>query len=75
VKRSTLPQHLRKHGCYLKREGASHSRWMNAATGAVDATAVLDRTVTHPHNKSGISLAGIRIRMDRAWPRPRSMSP
>ncbi len=26
MKRSTLLQHLRKHGCYLKREGRAHSR-------------------------------------------------
>jgi len=25
MNRSTLLQHLRKHGCTLKREGASHS--------------------------------------------------
>jgi hypothetical protein len=37
VKRSTLLQHLRKHGCHLKREGASHSLWTNPATGAVEA--------------------------------------
>jgi mRNA interferase HicA len=37
VKRSTLLQHLRKHGCVLKREGAAHSLWMNPNTGAVEA--------------------------------------
>jgi len=37
VKRSALLQHLRKHGCYLKREGRAHSLWSNAATGAVEA--------------------------------------
>ncbi len=37
MKRSTLLQHLRKHGCVLKREGASHSLWMNPANGAVEA--------------------------------------
>jgi hypothetical protein len=37
VKRSTLLQHLRKHGCVLKREGAAHSLWMNPTTGAVEA--------------------------------------
>jgi hypothetical protein len=30
-------QHLRKHGCQLKREGASHSLWTNSGTGAVEA--------------------------------------
>ena len=37
MKRSTLLRHLRKHGCYLKREGRSHSLWCNARTGAVEA--------------------------------------
>ncbi len=37
MKRSTLLQHLRKHGCYLKREGRAHSLWSNPATGAVEA--------------------------------------
>jgi mRNA interferase HicA len=37
MKRSTLLQHLRKHGCTLKREGAAHSLWTNPATGAVEA--------------------------------------
>lgn len=30
-------QHLRRHCCVLKREGAEHSLWMNPATGAVEA--------------------------------------
>jgi len=37
VKRSTLLQHLRKHGCVLKREGGSHSLWTNPANGAIEA--------------------------------------
>ncbi len=37
MKRSTLLQHLRKHGCYLKREGRAHSLRSNPATGAVEA--------------------------------------
>jgi len=37
VKRSTLLQHLRRHGCYLKREGSSHSLWCNPATGTIEA--------------------------------------
>jgi mRNA interferase HicA len=37
MKRSSLLQHLRKHGCVLKREGAAHSLWTNPATGAVEA--------------------------------------
>jgi len=37
VKRGDLLRHLRRHGCYLKREGTSHSLWCNPATGAVEA--------------------------------------
>ena len=37
MKRSTLLLHLRQHGCYLKREGKSHSLWANPNTGAVEA--------------------------------------
>ena len=37
MKRNTLLQHFRKHGCTLKREGAAHSLWTNPATGAVEA--------------------------------------
>jgi mRNA interferase HicA len=37
VKRSSLLRYLRKHGCFLKREGSAHSLWMNPTTGAVEA--------------------------------------
>ena len=37
MKRTALLSHLRRHGCVLKREGASHSLWTNPATGAVEA--------------------------------------
>lgn len=37
MKRSSLLQHLRLHGCVLKREGRAHSLWTNPATGAVEA--------------------------------------
>jgi len=37
MKRNSLLRHLRKHGCYLKREGGSHSLWINPKTGAVEA--------------------------------------
>ncbi|MGH9897068.1 MAG: type II toxin-antitoxin system HicA family toxin [bacterium] len=37
MKRNSLLQHLRQHGCVLKREGRAHSLWMNLATGAVEA--------------------------------------
>lgn len=37
MKRQALLQHLRRHGCILKREGASHSLWQNPLTGHVEA--------------------------------------
>jgi hypothetical protein len=37
MKRGSLLRHLRKHGCYLKREGREHSLWCNPATGKVEA--------------------------------------
>ena len=37
MKRSSLLQHLRRHGCYLKREGRAHSLWCNPQIGAVEA--------------------------------------
>jgi len=32
-----LLQHLRRHGCTFKREGASHSLWQNPRIGSVEA--------------------------------------
>ncbi len=37
MKRTSLLRHLRKYGCYLKREGGSHSLWCNPVTGATEA--------------------------------------
>lgn len=37
MKRGDLLRHLRRNGCYLKREGASHSLWANPTTGEVEA--------------------------------------
>lgn len=37
MKRSTLLKHLRRHGCFLKREGSALSLWSNPNTGAVEA--------------------------------------
>jgi hypothetical protein len=34
VKRHALTDHLRRHGCLLKREGARHTIFANPATGA-----------------------------------------
>jgi hypothetical protein len=37
MKRSSLLRHLRRHGCFLKREGRSHSLWENPLTGHTEA--------------------------------------
>ena len=37
MKRQALLKHLRQYGCYLKREGRSHSLWCNPQTGHVEA--------------------------------------
>jgi mRNA interferase HicA len=37
MKRNALLKHLRKHGCFLKREGRAHSLWSNPETGATEA--------------------------------------
>ncbi len=37
MKRRDLEQKLRIAGCYLKREGGSHSLWINPRNGAVEA--------------------------------------
>ncbi|MFQ5673960.1 MAG: type II toxin-antitoxin system HicA family toxin [Nitrospinales bacterium] len=36
MKRQQLLKHLRKHGCHLKREGGSHSLWINPLTGRIE---------------------------------------
>jgi len=37
MKREALLRHLRRNGCYLKREGRSHSLWCNPQTGRIEA--------------------------------------
>jgi len=37
MKRCELEKRLRMAGCHLKREGASHSLWINPRTGVVEA--------------------------------------
>lgn len=37
MKRQALLKRLRRHGCYLKREGRSHSLWVNPETGEMQA--------------------------------------
>ncbi len=37
MKREQLLSHLRRFGCFLKREGSAHSLWTNPRTGAIEA--------------------------------------
>jgi predicted RNA binding protein YcfA (HicA-like mRNA interferase family) len=37
MKRHDLEKRLRIAGCYLKREGSSHSLWINPKNGIVEA--------------------------------------
>ena len=37
MKRIELERKLRIAGCYLKREGGSHSLWINPKTGIIEA--------------------------------------
>jgi len=37
VKRRDLERKLRIAGCYLKREGSSHSLWINPKDGVIEA--------------------------------------
>jgi predicted RNA binding protein YcfA (HicA-like mRNA interferase family) len=37
MKRRDLEQKLRIAGCYLKREGSSHSLWINPKNGIIEA--------------------------------------
>jgi len=37
MKRRELEKRLRVAGCFLKREGSSHSLWMNSRTGIIEA--------------------------------------
>ncbi|MGD9159183.1 MAG: type II toxin-antitoxin system HicA family toxin [Desulfobacteraceae bacterium] len=37
MKKNELEKKLRMAGCYLKREGVSHSLWINPKTGVLEA--------------------------------------
>jgi hypothetical protein len=37
MKRNDLIKHMRRNGCFLKREGAGHSLWCNPSTGHSEA--------------------------------------
>jgi len=60
VKRSALLRHLRRNGCYLKREGTSHSLWCNPATGTVEAV---------PRHSEGPINSRKKYVVDCLWPR------
>lgn len=36
MKKQALLRHLRRYGCYLKREGSAHSLWINPLNGSVE---------------------------------------
>jgi mRNA interferase HicA len=37
VKQRRLLRHLRRHGCFLKRQGKEHELWANPRTGWIEA--------------------------------------
>jgi hypothetical protein len=37
MKQRELLRHLRRHGCFLKREGKEHELWSNPQTGHIEA--------------------------------------
>jgi len=37
MKRNELLRHLRRYGCFLKREGRAHSLWINPTNGKIEA--------------------------------------
>ncbi len=47
MKQKELLRHLRRHGCFLKRQGASHALRMNPSTGWTEA---VPRHVEIPDN-------------------------
>jgi hypothetical protein len=53
MKRRDLERRLRMAGCLLKREGASHSIWINPATGVKEA-------VPRHNEITGVGLVGSR---------------
>jgi mRNA interferase HicA len=58
VKRHTLLRHLRRQGCYLKREGGAHSLWCNPVTGAVEA---IPRHAEIPERLAGKICRGLGV--------------
>lgn len=37
MKRGSFLKHLRRQGCFLKREGSRHSLWTNPSNGKLEA--------------------------------------
>jgi len=64
MKREDLLRHLRINGCYLKREGGSHSLWVNSATGAMQAvprhTEIVEMLARSICKRLGITAPGKR---------------
>jgi mRNA interferase HicA len=58
MKRQALLRHLRRYGCYLKREGGSHCLWMSPSTGAVEA---IPRHTEIPDKLAGKICKGLGI--------------
>jgi hypothetical protein len=58
MKRAALLRHLRKHGCYLKREGRSHSLWTNPANGNTEA---VPRHIEIPDNLARKICRGLEV--------------
>ncbi len=63
MKRTALLRHLRRYGCVLKREGRSHSLWMNPETGEVEAVP------RHVELRRGGDVRGLMWGCD-PWPGP-----
>ncbi len=58
MKRTALLRHLRRYGCYLKREGRSHSLWANSRTGDIQA---VPRHVEIPNQLAQSICTGLSI--------------
>ena len=60
MKKVDLEKKLRKAGCFLKREGASHSLWMNPNTGVIEAVP-RHKEIKEPLTKKNTSKYGCRL--------------
>jgi mRNA interferase HicA len=58
MKRQTLLKHLPRHGCYLKREGRSHSLYVNPTTGHMEA---VPRHTEIPERLAGRICKGLSV--------------